>query len=113
MQRDDSIYVRHILDATLKVLHFTSNRNREDLEKDEMMAISIVHLLEIIGEAANLVSDDYQKQHPHIPWRKMIGLRNRLIHGYFDINLDIVWDTVLKDLPPLVTDLEKIIPVEE
>jgi len=113
MQRDDSIYIRHILDAARKALHFTANRSREDLNKNEMLAISLVHLLEIVGEAANVVSEGFRKQYPHIPWRKMIELRNRLIHGYFDINLDIVWDTVLKDLPPLVSDLEKIIPMEE
>ena len=78
-----------------------------------MLAISLVRLLEIVGEAANCVSADFREQHPHIPWKKMIELRNRLIHGYFDINLDIVWDTVLEDLPPLVADLEKIIPHEE
>jgi uncharacterized protein with HEPN domain len=113
MQRDDKIYIRHILDAARKALHFTANRNREDLNNNEMLAISLVHLLEIIGEAANFVSNDFRKQYPHVPWRKMIGLRNRLIHGYFDINLDIVWDTVLKDLSPLMTDLEKIFPLEK
>jgi uncharacterized protein with HEPN domain len=113
MQRDDRIYIRHILDAARKALHFIANRSRKELDNNEMLAISLVHLLEIVGEAANVVSDDFRKQYPHIPWRKMIGLRNRLIHGYFDINLDIVWDTVLKDLPPLVADLEKIIPMEE
>ena len=77
-----------------------------------MLAITLVHLLGIVGEAANYVSADFREQHPHIPWKKMIKLRNRLIHGYFDINLDIVWDTVLEDIPPLVADLEKIIPHE-
>jgi uncharacterized protein with HEPN domain len=113
MQRDDIISIRHILDAARKALHFTENRDREELDKNEMLAISLVHLLEIVGEAANAVSEEFRQQHLHIPWRKMIVLRNRLIHGYFDINLDIVWDTVLKDLPPLVADLEKIIPMEE
>jgi len=69
--------------------------------------------LEIVGEAANSVTNDFREQHPQIPWKKMIELRNRLIHGYFDINLDIVWDTVLEDLPPLVADLKKIIPHEK
>ena len=110
MQRDDSIYIRHILDAARKALRFAENRNRKDLDLDEMLAISLVHLLEIVGEAANCVSDDFRKRYPHIPWKKMIGLRNRLIHGYFDINLDIVWDTVMKDISPLVADLEKIVP---
>ncbi len=108
MQRDDRIYIRHILEAAHKAQRFTMNRSRIDLDKEEMLAISLVHLLEIIGEAANAVSNDFRIQYPHIPWRKMVGLRNRLIHGYFDINLDIVWDTVLKDLPPLIADLEKI-----
>lgn len=112
MQRDDCVYIRHILDAARKALLFVVNQSREDLDKNEMLALSLVHLLEIVGEAANGVSDTYRKQYPHIPWKKMIGLRNRLIHGYFDINLDIVWDTVLKDLPPLVSDLEKIVPTE-
>jgi uncharacterized protein with HEPN domain len=108
MQRDDSVTINHILDAARKALQFVENRQREDLDKNEMLALSLVHLLEIIGEAANLISDDYRNKYPHIPWRKMIGLRNRLIHGYFDINLDIVWGTVRNDLPPLISDLENI-----
>jgi uncharacterized protein with HEPN domain len=113
MQHDDSIRILHILEAARKALHFVENRRRDDLDREEMLAISLVHLLEIVGEAANSVSADFREQHPNIPWKKMIELRNRLIHGYFDINLDIVWDTVLKDLPPLAADLEKIIPHEE
>lgn len=113
MQRDDIIGVRHILDASRKAMLFARNRTRDDLNDDEMLSLSIVRLLEIIGEAANGVSTNFQEKHPHIPWKKMIGLRNRLIHGYFDINLDIVWDTVIEDLPPLVADLEKIVPQEE
>ena len=113
MQRDDVVYVRHILDAARRAMHFAHNRSRGDLDSDEMLSLSLVRLLEIIGEAANGVSIGFQKNHPDIPWKKMIGLRNRLIHGYFDVNLDIVWDTVMEDLPPLVADLEKIIPEEK
>ena len=80
-------------------LHGTATR--EELGADEMLSLSLVRLLEIIGEAANGVSTDFREKRPQIPWKKMIGLRNRLIHGYFDINLDIVWDTVVEDLPPL------------
>lgn len=113
MQRDDMVCVRHILDAARKAMLFAQNRTREELDANEMLSLSLVRLLEIIGEAANVVPTDFRKKHSHIPWKKMIGLRNRLIHGYFDINLDIVWDTVVEDLPPLVADLEKIIPPEE
>ncbi len=113
MQRDDIVCVRHILDAACRAMHFARNRTRQDLDGNEMLSLSLVHLLEIIGEAANGVTIGFQEKHPYIPWKKMIGLRNRLIHGYFDINLDIVLDTVLEDLPPLVADLEKIVPQEE
>lgn len=108
MQRDDTICIRHILDAAHKAASFAKGKKREDLETNEMLALSLVHLLEIIGEAANNISDSFQKKHPAIPWKSMIGLRNRLIHGYFDVNLDIVWNTITEDLPPLVADLERI-----
>jgi uncharacterized protein with HEPN domain len=113
MQRDDTIRILHILEAAHKAMRFVENRTRSDLDREEMLAISLVHLLEIVGEAANSVSNDFREQYPHIPWKKMIELRNRLIHGYFDINLDIVWDTVLEDIPPLVVDLEKIVTHEK
>lgn len=113
MQRDDDVYVRHVLDAARKAMSFAHGRTREDLDKDEMLAISLVHLLEIIGEAANAVSEEFCAKHPHVPWKKMISLRNRLIHGYFDINLDIVWDTVMEDLPPLAADLEKLVSAKK
>jgi uncharacterized protein with HEPN domain len=90
MQRDDTVYVQHILDAARKAISFSKKRKREDLDTDEMPALSLVRLLEVIGEAANSVSTSFQSKYPCIPWGKMIGMRNRLIHGYFDINLDIV-----------------------
>jgi len=63
----------------------------------------------VIGEAANAVSSEVQQAHPEVPWRKMAGLRNRLIHGYFNVNLDIVWDTLRGDLPPLVEQLARVL----
>lgn len=109
MQRDDTVSIHHIIDAAQKAIHFITNRTREDLNRDELLSLSLVRPLEIVGEAANGVSEDFCKQHNSIPWKKMIELRNRLIHGYFDINMDIVWDTVTKDLPPLIAGLESIV----
>jgi uncharacterized protein with HEPN domain len=109
MQRDDIACLQHILAAAGKAVFFVHGKTRKDLESDEMLALSLVRLLEIIGEAANGVSSAFRDRFPHIPWKKMRGLRNRLIHGYFDVNLDIVWDTILKDLPPLMKDLEEVI----
>jgi len=113
MLREDDVYIHHIIDAIRKASLFVKDRKRNDLNKDDMLSLSLVRLLEIIGEAASGVSEEYREKYPDIPWRKMIGLRNRLIHGYFDINLDIVWDTVNTDLPPLLTNLEKIIEAGE
>lgn len=110
MRRDDATSVVHILEAARKARGFVAGKKREDLEKDEKLALSLVRLLEIIGEAASGVSDGYRTKHADIPWKKMVGLRNRLIHGYFDIDLDIIWDTVTGDLPPLIKKLEKLVP---
>lgn len=112
MQRDDIACLHHILDAAEKAVSFVKGKARKDLDTDEMLSLSLVRLLEIVGEAANGVSLTFRDRFPHIPWRKMTGLRNRLIHGYFDVNLDIVWDTILEDLPPLLKDLKAITSTE-
>jgi uncharacterized protein with HEPN domain len=110
MLRDDFVFLNHIVDAARKAISFTANRTRDELDTNEMLALSLIRLLEVIGEAANQVSLDLKERHPAIPWEKMVGMRNRLIHGYFDINLDILWDTVSKDLPPLIEQIQQIIP---
>jgi uncharacterized protein with HEPN domain len=112
MLKNDEIRVRHILDAAREALDFSYGRSREDVSKNRMLNLSLVRLLEIIGEAAKGLSPGFIKTHPGIPWKKMSGIRDRLIHGYFDVNLDVVWETVTEDLPPLITDLEKILGSE-
>jgi len=74
-----------------------------------MLTLPLVKCLEIIGEAANRVSPEFCDDHPEIPWLDIVGMRHRLIHAYFDVNLDIVWHTVTSDLPPLITRLRQII----
>lgn len=110
MLKDDLIRVRHLLDAAQKAVAFVQNKTRADLDQNEQLALSLVRLLEIVGESANTISDDFHSHYPDIPWRKMISLRNRLIHGYFDIDYNIVWDTVTNDLPSLIPMLEGILP---
>lgn len=102
-----------MLDASREVLKFTIGKTRHDLDNDRMLNLSLVHLLEIIGEAAVGVSPEFCKKYPKVPWNIIVGMRNRLIHGYFDINLDIVWKTVETDIPSLVNNLEEIISKEE
>ena len=105
IRRDDSVYIRHILDAARKAVSFIERRKRDDLDIDEMLALSLVRLLEVAGEACNRVSSSFRENNPQVPWKKMIDMRNRLIHGYIDIDYDIVWDTVSRDLPILISSL--------
>ncbi|MCK4829083.1 DUF86 domain-containing protein, partial [bacterium] len=69
----------------------------------------LVRLLEVIGEAARGITIEFRSEHSELPWKSMIGMRDRLIHSYFDVNLDVVWETVTNDLPPLIEKLEKIL----
>ncbi|MBN2379568.1 DUF86 domain-containing protein [candidate division WOR-3 bacterium] len=109
MKRDDSVYISHILEAGRKALGFIKDRIREDLDNNEMLALSLIRLLEIIGEAGNQISSSLRDKYPHLPWKQMTDMRNRLIHAYFNVDYDIVWDTVSNDLPQLITELEKIL----
>jgi uncharacterized protein with HEPN domain len=109
---EDVIRLRHMLDAAEKVIEFTQACQRIDLDQDEKLALAVVRLIEIIGEAARHVTETTQNQFPEVPWRQIVGTRDRLIHGYFDVDLDIVWSIITTDLPPLIDLLHKIVPKE-
>ncbi|HJW84753.1 MAG TPA: HepT-like ribonuclease domain-containing protein, partial [Anaerolineae bacterium] len=109
MRSDDLIRVRHMLDAAAEALAFARGQTRASLDANRMLTLSIVKDIEIIGEAAAKVTQESQDALPEIPWLSIIAMRNRLIHAYFEIDLDRVWDTVITDLPPLIASLEKII----
>ena len=109
MRKDDAIRCRHMLDAAREAITFGAGRSRADLDGDRQLALSLTKSLEIIGEAANHVSEAYRERHSQIPWLDIVGMRHRLIHAYHDINLDTVWRTVVEDLPPLVSALEKMV----
>ena len=109
MRKTDLVRLHHILDAGREAITFSQGRSRVDLDTDRMLQLSLVRLLEIIGEAAKGLSPEFRSAHAAIPWRKMSGMRDRLIHAYFDVNLDVVWETVRCDLPQLVEALEEIL----
>jgi len=94
-----------MLDAAAKAVSFIADKNRFDLETDEKLTLALVRLVEVVGEAASKVTPDVQNLYSGIPWRDIIGTRNRLIHGYDDVNLDILWQIVSSDLPPLIQSL--------
>ena len=91
-------------------MSFLQNQTRESLDKNRMLALSLVQLIEIVGEAATQVTREFQNEHPEIPWAQIVGMRNRLIHAYFDIDMDRVWKIIKDDLPSLIIKLEKIVP---
>jgi uncharacterized protein with HEPN domain len=98
-----------MLDAANEALEFIHGKNRSDLDTDRMLVLSLVKELEIIGEAANKVSAETRSQSNAIPWQDISGMRNRLIHAYFDVDLDVVWSTVTKDLPSLKAELDRLL----
>jgi uncharacterized protein with HEPN domain len=110
MNNDDRIRLRHMLDAAQEAAAFARDEPRESLDTDRKLVLALVKGIEIIGEAASRVSEECQRKYPQIPWPQIIGMRNRLIHAYFDIDVETVWKTVKDDLPPLIAELEKIIP---
>ena len=109
MRKDDLVRLRHMLDAAREAQEFARGRQRSDLNSDRMLTLCLVKCIEIIGEAAAKVSEETRAECPSLPWADVIGMRNRLIHGYFDIDLDRVWDTIKDDLPPLVAGVEKFV----
>jgi uncharacterized protein with HEPN domain len=96
-------------DAAREAIDFAATRVRGDLETDRQLLLSIVKDVEIVGEAASRVSEDLRSRHPELPWKALVATRNRLVHAYFDINRDIVWNTVAADLPPLLAAVEAIL----
>jgi len=106
---EDRVRLKHMLDAAVEIQQYVRSATREDLNRDRRLLHSLVRPLEIIGEAASQVSKELREEVPEIPWSIIIGMRNRLIHAYFAINLDIVWSTSTEDIPPLVVELKKLV----
>jgi uncharacterized protein with HEPN domain len=109
MRQDDLIRLHHMLDAATEALRFVHNRRRSDLDCDRQLVWALVKAIEIIGEAANKVSIESQNMLTSIPWRNIIGMRNRLVHAYFNINLDILWKTVVEGLPPIAEEIKQFL----
>lgn len=99
-------------DAAIEAIDFVAGRSREELNNNRMLTLALVKDIEIIGEAASRISAECRARYPQLPWGQIIGMRNRLTHAYFEVNLDIVWQVVTNDLPALVMELEEIIYLE-
>ena len=109
-RHSDEIRFRHMLDHAMEAMAMVRGKNRSDLDSDRMLELSLVRLVEIIGEAAARVGTENREKYPSIPWLQIVGMRNRLVHGYDAVDLDVLWYTIIDDLPPLIAELEKILP---
>lgn len=105
---NDPIRVKHILDTAHIAVGFVIERQRTDLDEDRMLAFAVVRALSVIGEAASHITEEFRLKHPQIPWENIVGMRNWLIHAYFDVDLEVVWNTLTQDLPALINELEKL-----
>ncbi len=108
MQEGDLIRFRHMLDAAREAVEFVRGLGRTDLNSDRQLVLALVKEIEILGEAAYQMTPEARVQTPQIPWDDIIGMRHRLVHAYFDIDLDILWKTVQEDLLPLIVELEHV-----
>lgn len=106
---DNRTRLLHIKDGATSAIAFMDGKTRKDLDRDRMLSFAVVRCLEIIGEAANRVSDEVQQKYPLIPWREVVGMRNRIVHAYFDVDLDIIWQVVKVDLPQLLPLVDRAI----
>lgn len=107
-KHDDQVSMRHVLDHARQACEMASGRKRSDLESDRMLQLALTRLVEIVGEATSRVSISTREKYREIPWLDIVGMRNRLIHGYDVVDLDLLWDTVETDLPSLIAQLEAI-----
>lgn len=108
MVKDPQVFLKHIRDYCEKVTRIIDGHSFDEFAKNEEVHFSVMKILEIIGEACNNLTDDFQKSHPEIPWAQIIGFRNKTTHEYWDIDLKIVWRIASVDAPELH---DKIIPL--
>ena len=110
--RGDDAYLLDMLLAAREASRFVAGLTFADFERDRKAQLAILKVVEVIGEAAAHISEDARKAHPEIPWSGIVGMRNQLVHGYFDVNLERVWETAQQDVPRLIRQLEPLVPPE-
>jgi uncharacterized protein with HEPN domain len=113
MKKDNIVYLRHMLDAISRTEGYTTGVGVEDFMGNNMIQAAVTREIEIIGEATKKLSKDFKEKYRNIPWKKMAGMRDKLIHDYLGVDLDAVWNTVEMDVPILKDKIKKVLSKEE
>lgn len=101
-----------MLDMTRRAVRAIESKTRAQYDEDDILRLGLTHLVQVIGEAARKVSDEFRDEHTEIPWRKIVGMRHRIVHDYMRVDEDILWQVVTNDLRALLPQLEAILPEE-
>jgi len=109
MRKDNLVYAGHMLDMCRKTADKVRGLSRAEFDRDENLRMAIAHIIQTIGEAARNLGEDFRKDHPEIPWTKVIGMRHKVVHDYMEVNYDIVWDVATVEIPSIMPALEKIV----
>ena len=107
--KGSQVYLSHILDEIELIKSMTKDLRYEDFVEDKAKEHTITRSLEIIGEASKNISEHLKQKHPEVPWKFMAGLRDKIVHGYFSINYDIVWDVIIHKMPELEPKIKAIL----
>ena len=113
MKRDNIVYLRHILDAIHRIEEYTTGVQYEGFMSNNLVQAGVMREIEIMGEAAKRLTNEFKEKYPDVPWKKVAGMRDKLMHGYFGVDLDAVWDTVKKDINVLEGKIKDIIERED
>ncbi len=109
MQKDNYIFIEHVLSRLNSILEYTQNMDEDDFLRNKLVQDAVLRNFEVIGEATKNLSTEFRLQHPELPWSKLAGMRDKLIHFYFGIDLQIIWTTVVEMVPELKIKIKKII----